>query len=86
MLPLAINLLRSFFVRMSLPGWDWQLSLRWGVMALLIVEWLVQPFFYSDQLMATLAFFWAGLVLAEFSADSPVDWPVAKPSRPHRSP
>lgn len=84
-LPLVINLLRSFFVRMTLQGWDWQLSLRWGVMALLIVEWLVQPFLYSDQLMATLGFFWAGLVLAEFSVDSPVGWPVAKPSRLRRS-
>jgi len=52
----------------------------------LIVQWLAQPFLYSDQLMFTIGFLFAGMLLAEFNSDSPLDWPVAKPSRQDRSP
>jgi len=40
--------------------------LRWSLISLVVVEWLIQPFLYSDQLMFTMAFLLAGYLLAEF--------------------
>jgi len=42
------------------------LLLRWSLVSLVVVEWLIQPFLYSDQLMFTMAFLFAGYLLAEF--------------------
>jgi len=85
-LPMVAYLLYQFWSRFCEYGWNWQLSLRWGFLSVLIVQWLAQPFLYSDQLMFTIGFLFAGMLLAEFNSDSPLDWPVAKPSRQDRSP
>lgn len=62
--------------------WQWPLALRWSMVSVLITEWCLQPFFYSDQLMFSLGFVLMGALLAEFTMHSPEDCSAAKPSRP----
>ena len=85
-LPLLIRLLIAFGRAFSTLGWDWQLALRWSFLSLLVVEWLLQPFLYSDQLMCSIGFVLAGALLAEFNPDSPGGWRSAMPSHPDTSP
>jgi hypothetical protein len=84
--PLVFNLLRGFWLKFFLSGWDWQLATRWGFMSVFVVQWLAQPFLYSDQLMFSIGFIFAGLVLADMSSHSPEDWPAARPSHHGISP
>ena len=92
MLPLLIQVLRGFWrscqrehqlqsqKQLEHGRWPWPLALRWSMVSVLLAEWLLQPFFYSDQLMFSVGFVLAGALLAEFTADTPGDWLVAKPS------
>jgi len=41
------------------------LLLRWSLISVVVVEWLIQPFLYSDQLMFTMAFLFGGYLLGE---------------------
>lgn len=83
-LPLLVYLLNRFWKKFYVSGWSWELSLRWGFLSVLIVQWLAQPFLYSDQLMFTIGFVFVGMLSAEFNSDSPPGWPPAMPSRPGR--
>jgi hypothetical protein len=83
--PLMFSLLRGFLRAFRLHGWSAGLAVRWSAFALLAVQWMLQPFLYSDQLMFSLGFVLFGSLLAEFTADSPGGWRAAKPSRLHRS-
>jgi hypothetical protein len=83
--PLLVALLRGFWMSFARDGWDGQLALRWSVLCVLVVEWLAQPFFYTDQLMFSLGFVLAGALLADFNSRSPGGWPVAMPSHRGRS-
>ena len=85
-LPLVATLLRGFWRSFSREGWDWQLALCWSFSSVLLVEWMAQPFFYTDQLMFSIGFILAGEMLAEFSSGSPADWPAARPSHRGTSP
>jgi len=70
-LPVAWVLLKSFWRAFSTDGWNAPLALRWSFVSVLLVEWLLQPFLYADQLMASLGFLLAGAMLSEFSSDNP---------------
>ena len=83
--PLIFSLLRGFLRAFRLHGWSAGLAVRWSAFSLLAVQWMLQPFLYSDQLMFSLGFVLFGSLLAEFTADSPGGWRAAKPSRLHRS-
>jgi len=41
------------------------LLLRWSLISVVVMEWLIQPFLYSDQLMFTIAFLFGGYLLGE---------------------
>jgi hypothetical protein len=83
--PLLVALLRGFWMSFARDGWDGQLALRWSVLCVLVVEWLAQPLFYTDQLMFSLGFVLVGALLAYFNSRSPGGWPVAMPSHRGRS-
>ena len=83
--PLLICLLRGFRRAFGVHGWSVGLAVRWSACALLGVQWVLQPFLYSDQLMFSLGFVLFGALLAEFTADSPGGWRTARSSRPRRS-
>jgi len=68
-IPLIVMLCRGFLRSVSSHSWRLSLALRWSMLSVLIVEWLLQPFFYSDQLMFSLGFVLVGTVLAEFSEE-----------------
>jgi hypothetical protein len=85
LMPLMFSLLRGFLRALHLHGWSAGLAVRWSALALLAVQWMLQPFLYSDQLMFSLGFVLLGALLAEFTADSLGGWRAAKPSRLHRS-
>ena len=84
--PLFWVLLRGFWWVLQRQGWTVDLALRWSCVALLVVQWLLQPFWYADQLMCILGFLLAGALLAEFNRDTPGGWRAAMPSHPGRSP
>jgi hypothetical protein len=86
LLPVLLLVLQGFWRVLQAEGWNAELALRWSVLAVLMVQWLLQPFFYSDQLMCTLGFLLAGALLAEFNPDTPAGWCSARPSHPGRSP
>ena len=71
-LPLLWLLLIGFWRSVSVKGWTWPLALRWSFLSVLLVEWLAQPFLYTDQLMFSIGFVVAGILLAEFSPDQSV--------------
>lgn len=81
MAPLLLGLLWRFWRSFTQTPWQWPLALRWSMVSVLITEWCLQPFFYSDQLMFSLGFVLMGVLLAEFTMHSPEDCPAAKPSR-----
>ena len=83
--PLLISVVRGFGRAFDRHGWTVALAVRWSACALLAVQWMLQPFLYSDQLMFSLGFVLFGALLAEFTADSPGGWRVARSSRPRRS-
>jgi hypothetical protein len=83
--PLTFSLLRGFLKAFRLQGWSAGLAVRWSAFSLLVVQWILQPFMYSDQLMFSLGFVLFGALLAEFTADAPGGWRAAKPSRLRRS-
>jgi hypothetical protein len=83
--PLTFSLLRGFLKFFRLQGWSAGLAVRWSAFSLLVVQWILQPFMYSDQLMFSLGFVLFGALLAEFTADAPGGWRAAKPSRLRRS-
>ena len=68
--PICFFLLTSFWKAFSFSGWTWPLALRWSFISVLVVEWLAQPFLYTDQLMFSIGFIVAGILLAEFNAMS----------------
>jgi hypothetical protein len=84
-LPLMVVLLRGFWASFTQDGWDAQIALRWSILCVLLVQWLAQPFLYTDQLMFSLGFVLVGVLLADFSSRSPGDWPAARPSHRGRS-
>jgi len=65
-LPLAWMLGGGLMSTAQRQGLSNCLILRWSVVSVILVEWMVQPFLYSDQLMFTLSFLLAGFLLAEF--------------------
>jgi hypothetical protein len=70
MLPLGFYLLLGFWRTFSSMGWTWPLALRWSIFSVLVVQWVAQPFLYTDQLMFSIGFIVAGIVLAEFNNHS----------------
>jgi len=64
-IPLAWNIGRGLASTLQHGGLSTGLLLRWSLISLIAVEWLIQPFLYSDQLMFTLAFLFVGYLLAE---------------------
>jgi len=50
---------------------DWHASIRWGFFSVFSVQFLSQPFMYSDQLMFSVAFLFLGVILAEASDGRP---------------
>jgi len=66
-LPITVALLRGFWIRFVTTEWDWQLAVRWSFFSVLLVEWVVQPLLYTDQLMFSIGFVLVGLLLADFS-------------------
>jgi len=66
-LPICIFLLSGFWRAFSFSGWSWPLALRWSFVSVLAVEWLAQPFLYTDQLMFSMGFIVVGILLAEFN-------------------
>ena len=85
-MPLLWVLLRGFWGVLQRQGWSADLALRWSCVALVVVQWLLQPFWYADQLMCILGFLLAGALLAEFNRDTPGGWSAARPSHPDKSP
>ncbi len=85
-LPAMAALLRGFWVSFARDGWDWQLALRWSFLSVLVVEWLAQPFLYTDQLMFSIGFILVGALLADFSSRNPGYWPAARPIHHGTSP
>ena len=71
-LPLLWFLLIGFWRSVSVKGWTWPLALRWSFVSVLLVEWLAQPFLYTDQLMFSIGFVVVGILLAEFAHDQSV--------------
>ena len=67
--PLFWFVLVGFWRTLSADGWTWPLALRWSFVSVLLVQWLAQPFLYTDQLMFSLGFVVAGILLAEFNGD-----------------
>jgi len=59
-------LLQGFLREFNLQGCSTALVLRWGIFCVLFVQWLAQPFLYSDQLMFSLGFVFFGATLGEF--------------------
>ena len=84
--PLLWWLLQGFWQRFRRQGWTWPLALRWALLCVLLTQWLLQPFLFADQLMFSLGFLLAGVVLAEFRTDTPEDSRSAMPSHPGTSP
>ena len=62
-LPPLFATLRGFLL--SWRHWDWQVSLRWGWLCLLLCQWLFTPLLYSDGLLFYLSFFLLGLFVVE---------------------
>ena len=69
-IPICFFLLTGFWKAFSFSGWTWPLALRWSFISVLAVEWLAQPFLYTDQLMFSIGFVVVGILLAEFNAMS----------------
>jgi hypothetical protein len=73
LLPLLWSLLRGFvavFVRQGyVAGW----ALRWALFSVILIQWIFQPFLYSDQQMFVVGFVFIGFVLAEFRSKQPLD-------------
>jgi len=65
-IPLAYAIGRDLIVVMQLEVLSSSFLLRWSLFSVVVVEWLIQPFVYSDQLMFTLAFLFAGYLLSEY--------------------
>jgi len=64
--PVFIMIVSGFWRVLGQTGWTWPLALRWGFVSVLFVEWLAQPFLYTDQLLFSVGFVVAGMLLAEF--------------------
>lgn len=62
--------LQGFFQALVVEGCSPGLVLRWGIFSVLLVQWLAQPFLYTDQLMFSLGFVFLGITLAEFGRRS----------------
>lgn len=58
------GVIRGFVAQ--LPYGDWQHALRWCWVCLLVVQWLLQPLFYSDGLLYYFTFLVIGLMAQEF--------------------
>ena len=58
--------LQGFLQALVVEGCSPGLVLRWGIFSVLLVQWLAQPFLYTDQLMFSLGFLFLGITLAEF--------------------
>jgi len=66
MIPLAWNMGKGLVSRVQHKRISKGLLLRWSLISVVVTEWLIQPFLYSDQLMFTLTFLLAGFLLGEF--------------------
>jgi len=62
--------LQGFFQALEVQGSSPGLVLRWGIFSVLLVQWLAQPFLYTDQLMFSLGFVFFGITLREFGGRS----------------
>ena len=62
--------LQGFLQALVVEGCSPGLVLRWGIFSVLLVQWLAQPFLYTDQLMFSLGFVFLGITLAEFGRRS----------------
>ena len=63
---LSVRLFRGFHQSLSLYGWSSTIALRFSIASVLVVQYLAQPFLYTDQLMFSLGFFFFGSMLFEF--------------------
>ena len=70
MLPLVKAWMRGFVHALDVEGCSPQLVMRWGIVSVLLVQWLAQPFLYTDQLMFSLGFVFLGSTLREFGSCS----------------
>ena len=67
LVPVLAMVLRGFW-RVSCKGlWDWQWSVRWSCLVVLLTQWLFQPLLYGDALLYYLSFLVLALLAAEFS-------------------
>ena len=70
MLPLLNAWMRGFLHALDVEGSSPELVMRWGIVSVLLVQWLAQPFLYTDQLMFSLGFVFLGITLREFRSCS----------------
>jgi hypothetical protein len=66
---MVISILGWFILRFRLDVWDWHLAVRWAMFSVLAVQFFAQPFMYSDQLMFSVGFIYAGIMMGEAFAD-----------------
>lgn len=62
---LLLVLLSYFIRRFRANTLNLSIQLRWSIFCLLITQWMVQPFLYTDQLMFSLGFLFTGLMFSE---------------------
>lgn len=74
---LLVALLRGFVACGQAGLWNSGVALRFGIVAVVIVQSLFQPFLYSDRSFFVLSFLFAGAFLSEFSLQQ-----TSKASRP----
>jgi len=67
-LPITIVTLNDFFKVFTHSGWDWHLALRWSFVSVLLIQWTLQPFLYTDQLMFSVGFVVIGMLRGEFES------------------
>ena len=65
---LSIMWINSFSKCLRSEGLSFELSMRWAIFCVLFVQWVAQPFMYTDQLMFSLGFWFLGLTLREFNS------------------
>ncbi len=62
---IVIKVFRWFFVMYSVGDWDCHMAVRWAMFSTIVVQFLSQPFMYSDQLMFSVGFMFCGAIMGE---------------------
>lgn len=65
-LMLTIWWLVGYFRMLKVEGFNNCLSCRWSIGCVLFIQWICQPFMYTDQLMFSLGFLFLGICLREY--------------------